>query len=508
MPVASAAFIVLTGRYAFPESASVFVPLAAGFSLASVLIAVTFPSSIIGAGRLDRAGTIAGNGHSGVFFHRFLSLLLGVVLGFLLLAAVRFETTAEETVWFGIPEERVRFLEGFAVEDGYRSSRGGVLVTVRLSRCSAADGSEADAGGRVTVVLDEADRIPARGSKIRLAVSDGFPGGEPIVRGTVSNVLNTEWKSRTSRFRYRMFSRVEDKIDLLSSDSAPLLKALLLGTREDLDFREMELFRRAGCMHILALSGMHLGVITCMAFCIFGIFGRKKIAAAGAGCVVIWYLFLAGFKPSLVRAAVMVLLGTAALLKGRRLEGRSILGWSFLLVSLFMPMSMHSLSFTLSFSAVAGITLTADRLHGFLKRFIPPVLSGALAVSLASQLFTAPILIRNFGVLYPGGLVAAIPVGLLAGLDLGMGLIYVIVPESMGVEVWRRAFDIVHRGMIECTRLANTIPGIRCSPVPAIILWGCAAAAVLTLLYGGDIGTRIMRIGARWKNRGITTGSR
>ncbi|MFW5769256.1 MAG: ComEC/Rec2 family competence protein [Spirochaetota bacterium] len=508
MPVASAAFIVLTGRYAFPESASVFVPLAAGFSLASVLIAVTFPSSIIGAGPLNRTGTIDGNRHSGAFFYRSLPLLLGVVLGFLLLAAIRFETTAEETVWLGIPEERISCLEGFAVEDGFRSSRGYVLLSARLSRCSAADGSEADAGGRITFLLDEADRIPARGSKIRIAVSDGFTEGEPIARGKVSNVLNAEWKSRTSRFRYRIFSRVEDKIDLLSSDSAPLLKALLLGTREDLDFREMDLFRRAGCMHVLALSGMHLGVITCMAFCFFGIFGRKKIAAAGAGCVVIWYLFLAGFKPSLLRAAVMVLLGTAALFKGRRLEGRLILGSSFLLVSLLLPMSMYSLSFTLSFTAVAGITLTADRFHGFMRRFIPPVLSGALAVSLASQLFTAPIIIRNFGVLYPGGLVAAIPVGLLACLDLGMGLIYVIVPESTGVEVWRWAFDIVHRGMIECTRLANTIPGIGCSPVPAIILWGCAAAAVLTLLYAGDLRARIMRAGARWKNRGITTGSR
>jgi ComEC/Rec2-related protein len=240
---------------------------------------------------------------------------------------------------------------------------------------------------------------------------------------------------------------------------------------------------------------MHLGVITGIALGIFGILGRRKLAAAGAGCVVVGYLFLAGCRPSLLRAAVMVLVGTAAVVTGRKVEGRLVLGTSFLVVCAVMPWSMESLSFTLSFAAVAGIVLTADRFDGFLKRYLPSGVSGALAVSLASQLFTAPILIRSFGTLYPGGLIAAIPVGILAAIYLGMGLLFVMIPGPTGLAAWRCGFDIVHRGMIECTDIASRIPGIRCPPIPSLLIWGGTAAAVLALIYGGDLRVRIERIG-------------
>ncbi len=72
-------------------------------------------------------------------------------------------------------------------------------------------------------------------------------------------------------------------------------------------------FRKSGCSHLLALSGMHLGIISLFFFIIIKpVFGIKT-AAAAVNIINIFYLIIAGFTPSLLRAAVL----TAVLSAGR-----------------------------------------------------------------------------------------------------------------------------------------------------------------------------------------------
>ena len=187
--------------------------------------------------------------------------------------------------------------------------------------------------------------------------------------------------------------------------TAQLLKALLAGQRDGLDPQTVAAFRKAGASHILALSGLHLGIL-------YGIL-QKALAPLGHGrgatvlrsalCVgaAAFYLAMTGAAPSLVRAFLFILFNELArLLPGRRRRASNVFCAALTVQLAVSPGVIRSLGFQLSYLAMLGILLLYPRLEAWYPRGVrwDPVrrIWGAAALTLSCQVFTAPLVWVRF----------------------------------------------------------------------------------------------------------------
>ncbi|MCS7194886.1 MAG: DNA internalization-related competence protein ComEC/Rec2 [Meiothermus sp.] len=178
----------------------------------------------------------------------------------------------------------------------------------------------------------------------------------------------------------------------LSPPAAALVAALTLGERRDLGSTYEE-FQRAGLAHALALSGLHVGILAAFFVLVLYRLGPwRYLAALG---LLLFYLWLVGPQPSLVRAVIMAGVVLVGLFLGRGKAGLL----PALALALFIHLSLEphvifSLSAQLSYLAVLGIALVLPRL---------PRLSGwrqwlwaSLSITLAAQVLILPLLLHHF----------------------------------------------------------------------------------------------------------------
>ncbi len=138
-----------------------------------------------------------------------------------------------------------------------------------------------------------------------------------------------------------------------------ILKALITGERADIPKSVTEAFRESGASHILALSGFHLGIIYGIIKCSLSIIGndRKAQEARSAATISLcgFYTLATGAGPSIVRAFLFILLGEAGRMLHRKQTTASLLISAMLIQLAFSPGSIRSVSFQLSYAAMAGI---------------------------------------------------------------------------------------------------------------------------------------------------------
>lgn len=202
------------------------------------------------------------------------------------------------------------------------------------------------------------------------------------------------------------------------SQGGALFPALLAGDRFYLSRTTVELIRRAGVSHVLALSGLHVGFIVSIGFALAYLVGvfvpsiylkipRLKLGVLFSALPVIFYLWLGNFTPSLLRATCMFGFWGVLLLMNR---GRVLLDGLFLAVTLilaFAPLSVFDLGFQLSVLAVAGIALFYPLFQAILPKGNNPFFKisrfvlALLFISLCANIALLPVLVWNFGVLTP-----------------------------------------------------------------------------------------------------------
>lgn len=192
-------------------------------------------------------------------------------------------------------------------------------------------------------------------------------------------------------------------IDIMDRDSlnSGVIKALLLGYRNDLDETVTESFSKTGVVHVLAVSGMHVGIIyMVMAFLFSPLrkFKRGNIFVS-LGIVLLLWLFalVAGFSPSVNRAALMFSVVQFGTLLGRRAHIFNSLAFSALIMIIFNPYVIFQAGFQLSYAAVIGIVVASDSLIRLLKPsdWLGQKFVELAAVSVGAQLATFPL-----GILY------------------------------------------------------------------------------------------------------------
>jgi competence protein ComEC len=184
-----------------------------------------------------------------------------------------------------------------------------------------------------------------------------------------------------------------------SEGTAPLLTALLTGDRSLLARETVSAFRESGASHILALSGLHLGIIYVLFDRLTRVAGQTPLARGlRFGAIVLasaFFTLMTGASPSLVRAFLFIVINEVLRLTGRPRKASRVLCLALLVQLVLDPSAIKSLGFQLSYLAMAGIFL----LYPLLEAWYPPSpawdpfrrIWKAAALSISCQLFTAPL---------------------------------------------------------------------------------------------------------------------
>ena len=228
-----------------------------------------------------------------------------------------------------------------------------------------------------------------------------------------------------------------DSLDFPSPDTGALVKALALGDRSSLSPELKEAFRASGASHILALSGLHLGVFyLCLSYLLAPL-GKapviKKFKSATIIILTAGYVLLSGCSPSIVRAGLFILLREGAGLLHRKISLlRSVLA-ALMIQLILSPVQITAAGFQLSYLAVAGIAVLYPILRDLWPsegpaqdRFdIPQKIWRLCCLSISCQIFTAPVAYIRFGSLPKYFLLANLMALPVAGLATGLSMLAV-----------------------------------------------------------------------------------
>ena len=180
-----------------------------------------------------------------------------------------------------------------------------------------------------------------------------------------------------------------------------LLRALLTGQRNGLSLETVQAFRSAGASHILALSGLHLGIIYLFLGKTLSIFGNSRTASVIRSMVIVaacaFYAFMTGASPSIVRALLFISMNEALRhAPGRQKNPVSVWCAALLIQLAACPWIISSAGFQLSYMAMLGIFVLFPRLDAFYPRSgkrwsVMRWMWSSMALSVSCQVFTAPL---------------------------------------------------------------------------------------------------------------------
>ncbi len=234
-------------------------------------------------------------------------------------------------------------------------------------------------------------------------------------------------------FKIRSFT-VQTVDKLLPEQEASFIKGLLLGHKGEISKDIRQYFINTGTYHILAVSGLHVGIIatiffTLTSFLRVGLTLRVVLTIIG----LVIYAFVVGLPPSVVRASLMASLVLIGMAIERRVDVYNMLGFSAIVILLFDSKQIFHPGFQLSFSAVASIVyfyprfykFTSKILHNFDKSILGKILPLAL-VSISAQVLTLPFTTLYFNKISLIFIIANVLIVPLIGIAVPLGFAMII----------------------------------------------------------------------------------
>ncbi len=223
-------------------------------------------------------------------------------------------------------------------------------------------------------------------------------------------------------------------VDNTEGPGALLVRALVFGDARQAPPEWKTGLRRAGLSHLLAVSGLHVGLLLGGCWWLFGSLS-SRFALVGAVSVLLLYVCLVGPRPSLLRAAIMGFLVVLSLAVERPPQALNALCAALIAILAFDPAAVLDLGFQLSFLATAGILVLAPRL---LEWWRSPEADGpprpaavALAATIAAQLATLPITAAEIGLATPLSPLFNLAFVPLTALVLGVSLAWLAAAAAL-----------------------------------------------------------------------------
>ena len=276
----------------------------------------------------------------------------------------------------------------------------------------------------------------ARERYARLMYHRGFIGSLSVNHRATYDYIPAEQESLHDRAVGCLQSAMEP------SDARAVVLAMTTGERSEISQRLRQSYSASGASHLLAVSGLHIGIVFMLINIVllpllllrYGNVIRSVVAV-----VLIWvFVWLCGFSPSAVRAAIMFSLLQLSLSSVREYASVNILAGTAFVMLVFDSHLLFDISFELSFVAVAGIVLWAMPLYRLCTTRLRVVnaLVGVLIVGVTSTLATMPLVANTFSTVSLVGILINPIVIVLANVIVLAGVLSLAVPHVAVVAEW------------------------------------------------------------------------
>gem|GEM_PF-4656560 len=251
-------------------------------------------------------------------------------------------------------------------------------------------------------------------------------------------------RKSSNKIRELISCKIKDRIH--DRASAAIMIAMLIGDKSNIDTDLKTSYRKSGAIHILAISGLHIGIVASILIGIFGlpIPQRSPLLAALKATTVlggIWsFAWISGMSPSATRAAFMFTIYLLGVLFMRKAQILNILGFTAFVLLVREPFLLHSLGFQFSFLALSGIVVWGMpilRSYSFKNRIFQYGWS-IIAISLGAQILIAPALLYYFNeisIVSPITSLISIPAAYLIVLGGILMLVVEMIMPIMGTAI-------------------------------------------------------------------------
>lgn len=384
-----------------------------------------------------------------------LSIVIGIILSknkkwliFCLAFSIGFiaiQAYSPKNAWSGLPLKSITEYTGCVSSDSRKLSSGKFLFKLKLQTVKNKKAQIAKGGGEIIVITKQDPRlfignIITISSNLNIAeeyqtvMNNQRAGSYSYIKDDISffsypqkdDIIDIGWKYPILKKRAMLMQTISFRNNKIGSGGGGLFTALFAGNRDGLSKLESQVFRKSGCAHVLALSGMHLGILSGIILFLLKPLPGRKIGFLISCLIILIYLFLTGFGISLTRAALMYFIGGISYAFYRKFRPLDVLCLSFICLVIINPSSFYTLSFQLSFAAVAGILIVAPIFERLLRPIFPTWLAIGLSCSLAAQLFVFPFLIYYFGEVYQIGIFAGLIIAPMVTIFIWVGILHLI----------------------------------------------------------------------------------
>jgi len=290
---------------------------------------------------------------------------------------------------------------------------------------------------------------------------------------------------------------------VLPEPQASLAQGIILGIRENIPQPVKDDFIRTGTVHLLAISGLHLGIVAGIMLSLgIWLLGRRHYLYVWLALATIWlYALLTGMHPPVVRGAIMASLFLAAELLGRQRSAIAALAFAAALMVGISPYILEDAAFQLSFLAMAGLVFFFPTFRSLGRRLINKfigeegatvtaanITSDSLSITMAAVIAVWPVVAYYFGIISFVGplatflLLPVLPVVILAGTACGItGLIFLPAGQVIGWLAWLfLSYMLVAVGWLASSPLAF----IEVSAVAPVWLWLYYAGLTAAIIFG------------------------
>lgn len=297
-----------------------------------------------------------------------------------------------------------------------------------------------------------------------------------------------------SNFILSIRQRIDNRIKTIyDSESSALLKGILLADRSDINYDIKNSFINSGVIHVLAVSGLHVGFISTLLFLILGRTDiRLKYALTILGIVI--FLILTGSPSSVFRASIMAIVYLVTKLANRSTNGYNSLALAAIILLIIDPNELFNPGFQLSFSAVLSILIIYPIISNGIKKIrINKIGKNIIlfsCVSLAAQVGTLPFTVIYFNKLSLISLFANIIVIPVIGIIVSIGILSLLASliSIFGAGVFAAAnmliINLLYFFISTISKLSfSYLPIYNFSLIDGIIFYLLTAITLYSILY-------------------------
>ncbi len=281
------------------------------------------------------------------------------------------------------------------------------------------------------------------------------------------DVKITKRKITINGFFEPVINAINNQIEIVfPNNTVGIVKALVTGDKSGLSQELKQAYSYTGTAHVLAVSGLHVGIISAILGLFLSVFDNRKLKFSIFTILIIIYMFITGVQPSVIRAGIMSIAIYYAYTLERIIQPINALSFVVLLLIIFDPMIIYSPGFQMSIASVYGILLcylpfknTLGKIIGTQSGF-QNFIASSLAVTLSASIIVTPIVayyFKIYSIISPLTNLIIVPLTSLAMIYAFIALIISTISLSFG-QYFAYSADLLLDISNSITLFAQSIP--------------------------------------------------